>query len=74
MIYTHNAFKNPKHVLRRLGNKVMDASLVTTEYRYLPVSVRFNTKISDVSCLWESLLLSLAQKKQNKSQGLWLVY
>lgn len=72
MIYTHNAFKNLKPGLRRVGNEVMDASLVTTEYR-CPVSVNFNTKVTDVSCLWESLLLSLAPNKQ-KSQELWLVY
>lgn len=50
MIYALNAFKNLKLDLRRVGNKVMDAFLLTTEYRFLSVSVRFNTKISDVSC------------------------
>lgn len=45
----------------------MDASLVRPEYSFLPASASFDTKISDVFCWWESLLLLLVQKKQNES-------
>lgn len=59
MVYTLNTSKNVKLDLGRGGNKVMDASLLTAEYRFLPMSARFETKISDGSCWWESLLLLL---------------
>lgn len=63
MVYTLNTSKNVKLDLGRVGNKVMDASLVTPGYRFLLMSASFDTKISDESCWWESLLLLLSVEK-----------
>lgn len=67
ILYTLNTSKNVRLDLRRVGNKVMDASIVTPEFGFLPTSASFDRKISDESCWWESLLLLLAQKRQNEA-------